>query len=55
MPCHPMLYSLVALIPIATVFISAGDHPAVRRKRPCPVAYLVTAGIALLVWQVPFV
>lgn len=49
-----LLYSLVALIPIATVFLLL-----VIARRPAgqamPIAYLVTVGIALLVWRVPFV
>jgi lactate permease len=47
-----LLYSLVALIPIATVFLLL-----VVARRPAgqtmPIAYLVTVAIALLVWQVP--
>ncbi|MGF1460325.1 MAG: L-lactate permease [Leptolyngbyaceae cyanobacterium] len=46
-------YSLIALIPIATVFLLL-----VVARRPAgqamPIAYLATVGIALLVWQVPF-
>ncbi|NEQ44077.1 MAG: L-lactate permease [Leptolyngbya sp. SIOISBB] len=49
-----LLYSLVALIPIATVFVLL-----VIARRPAgqamPIAYLVTVGIALIVWQVPLV
>ena len=49
-----LLYSLVALLPIATVFLLL-----VIARRPAgqamPMAYLVTVGIALWVWQVPFV
>ncbi len=49
-----ILYSLIALLPIATVFLLL-----VIARRPAgqamPIAYLVTVGIALLVWQVPFV
>ena len=48
------LYSLAALIPIATVFLLL-----VVARRPAgqamPTAYLVTVGLALLVWRVPFV
>ncbi len=47
------LYSLVALIPIATVFLLL-----VVARRPAgqamPLAYGVTVLIALLVWQMPF-
>ncbi|MGK7910185.1 MAG: L-lactate permease [Synechococcus sp.] len=49
-----LLFSLIALIPIATVFLLL-----VVARRPAgqamPVAYLVTVAIALLVWQVPIV
>ena len=49
-----LLYSLIALLPIATVFLLL-----VIARRPAgqamPMAYLVTVGIALWVWQVPFV
>lgn len=48
------LYSLIALIPITTVFLLL-----IIAKRPAtqvmPLAYLVTAGLALLIWRVPFV
>lgn len=48
------LYSLVALIPIATVFVLL-----VMAKRPAgqamPLAYGVTVALALMVWRVPFV
>lgn len=48
------LYSLVALIPIATVFLLL-----VIARRPAsqamPLSYLVTSGIALWVWRVPLV
>ena len=46
-----LLFSLVALIPIATVFLLL-----VVARRPAgqamPVTYLVTVAITLLVWQV---
>ncbi|MGJ3248906.1 MAG: L-lactate permease [Elainellaceae cyanobacterium] len=49
-----LLYSLIALIPIATVFILL-----VIARRPAdqamPVAYLVTVIIALAIWRVPWV
>lgn len=47
-----LLYSLVALIPIATVFLLllVARWPA---GRAMPAAYGVTVAIALLVWQVP--
>jgi lactate permease len=49
-----LLYSLVALLPIATVFLLL-----VVARRPAgqamPIAYGVTVIVALLVWQVPFV
>jgi len=49
-----LLYSLIASIPIATVFLLL-----VVARRPAgqamPLAYLVTVGIALWVWHVPFV
>lgn len=49
-----LLFSFIALIPIATVFLLL-----VVARRPAgqamPIAYLVTVAIALLVWQVPFV
>lgn len=47
-----LLYSLIALVPIATVFglLVLAKRPA---SQAMPLAYLVTAGIALLVWQVP--
>lgn len=46
------LYSLVALIPIATVFLLL---VVARRSasQAMPVSYLVTVGIALGVWRVP--
>lgn len=48
------LYSLVALLPIATIFFLL-----VITRRPAsqvmPVAYLVTVAIALLVWRVPLI
>ena len=49
-----LLYSLIALMPIATVFalLVVAKQSA---SRAMPVAYLVTVGIALLVWRVPFV
>jgi L-lactate permease len=47
-------YSLVALIPIAAVFVLL-----VMARRPAgqamPLAYLITVVIALVVWRVPFV
>ncbi len=49
-----LLYFLVALIPIATVFLLL-----VVARRPAdqamPVTYLVTALLALSIWRVPFV
>ncbi len=47
------LYYLLALAPIITVFLLLviARRPA---KQAMPVAYLVTAVIALLIWQVPF-
>ncbi|MGP1387588.1 MAG: L-lactate permease [Thainema sp.] len=49
-----LLYSLIALLPIATVFLLL-----VVARRPAgqamPIAYLVTVVIALLIWQVPLV
>lgn len=49
-----LLYSLVALLPLTTVF-----YLLVIARRPAgqvmPAAYLVTVGIALLVWRVPLV
>ena len=49
-----ILYSLVALIPLATVFLLL-----VVARRPAgqvmPIAFLVTVGIALWIWQVPWV
>ena len=47
------LYYLLALAPIITVFLLLviARRPA---KQAMPVAYLVTAAIALLMWQVPF-
>jgi len=49
-----LVYSLVALIPIATVFLLlvVGRRPA---GQAMPAAYLVTVAIALFVWQMPFV
>ncbi|MEM8614109.1 MAG: L-lactate permease [Cyanobacteria bacterium P01_H01_bin.105] len=49
-----LLYSLIALMPIATVFalLVVAKQPA---SRAMPVAYLVTVGITLLVWRVPLV
>ncbi|MGK7946167.1 MAG: L-lactate permease [Microcystaceae cyanobacterium] len=48
-----LLYSLIALMPIATVFLLL-----IIAKKPAdiamPISYLVTAAIALLVWRVPF-
>ena len=48
------LYSLIALIPIATVFILL-----VVARRPAgqamPLAYLVTVAIAWLIWRMPLV
>lgn len=46
-------YSLVALLPIATVFLLlvVGRRPA---GQAMPVAYGVTAAIALLIWRMPF-
>lgn len=46
------LYSLVALIPIATVFLLlvVARRPA---SQAMPLSYLVTVGIALGVWRVP--
>ena len=48
------LYSLVALLPIATVFLLL---VIVRRpaSQAMPLSYLVTAAIALGVWRVPWV
>lgn len=47
-----LLYSLVALLPLATVCVLL-----IVARRPAgqvmPIAYLVTVGIALWVWQVP--
>jgi lactate permease len=47
------LYSFIALIPILTVFLLlvGARMPA---GRAMPIAYLVTATIALVVWRVPF-
>ena len=47
------LYSLLALAPIVTIFLLLviARRPA---KQAMSVAYLVTAAIAVLVWQVPF-
>lgn len=49
-----LLYSLVALLPLITVFFLLA---MVRRPagQVMPSAYLVTVGIALLVWRVPWV
>ncbi|MEB3357541.1 MAG: L-lactate permease [Synechococcales bacterium] len=49
-----LLYSLVALIPIATVFLLL---VVVRLPagQAMPAAYLVTVAIALLIWQVPWI
>ncbi|MDJ0708111.1 MAG: L-lactate permease [Leptolyngbyaceae cyanobacterium MO_188.B28] len=49
-----LLYSLAALLPIATVFclLVAARRPA---GQAMPAAYLVTVSLALLVWRVPFV
>ncbi|MBT9315929.1 L-lactate permease [Leptothoe spongobia] len=48
------LYSLVALLPIATIFVLL-----VITRRPAsqvmPLAYFVTIASALLIWRVPFV
>ncbi|ERN42956.1 L-lactate transport [Rubidibacter lacunae KORDI 51-2] len=48
-----LLYSLVAVVPIATVFLLliVARQPA---GRAMPLAYAVTVGISLFVWQVPF-
>lgn len=49
-----LLYSLVALVPIATIFVLL-----VMARLPAgqamPIAYLVTVAIALFIWQVPAV
>ncbi len=47
-----LLYSLLALAPIITVFwlLIIARRPA---KQAMPVAYLVTVAIAILIWQVP--
>lgn len=47
------MYCLLALAPIVTVFLLL---VIARRsaKQAMPIAYLVTAAIALLIWQVPF-
>ncbi|NEQ51549.1 MAG: L-lactate permease [Leptolyngbya sp. SIO3F4] len=47
-----LLYSLVALLPIATVFglLVVAKRPA---SQAMPVAYAVTVAIALCVWRVP--
>ncbi|MGB2924551.1 MAG: L-lactate permease, partial [Limnothrix sp.] len=47
------VYCLLALAPIVTVFLLL---VIARRsaKQAMPIAYLVTAAIALLIWQVPF-
>ena len=49
-----LVYSLVALLPIATVFglLVLAKRPA---SQAMPIAYLVTVGIALVVWRVPIV
>ncbi|MEM8641683.1 MAG: L-lactate permease [Cyanobacteria bacterium P01_G01_bin.54] len=49
-----LLYSLIALLPIITVFglLVVGRRPA---GQAMPIAYFVTVAIALLVWQVPLV
>jgi lactate permease len=49
-----LIYSVIALIPIATVFILL---VLVRRpaSQAMPIAYLVTVSIALFVWKVPAV
>ncbi len=49
-----LLYALLALLPITTVFLllAIARRPA---SQAMPVAYLVTVGIALWVWHVPFV
>ncbi len=49
-----LVYSLVALVPIATVFglLVLAKRPA---SQAMPMAYLVTVGIALIVWRVPIV
>ena len=48
----PVINSLIALLPIATVFMLL-----VVAKRPAgqamPIAYFVTMAIALFVWRVP--
>ncbi|MEM9450669.1 MAG: L-lactate permease [Cyanobacteria bacterium P01_E01_bin.6] len=48
-----LLYSLMALLPIATVFLMlvVARRPA---SQAMPVAYLITVIIALWVWHVPF-
>jgi lactate permease len=48
-----LLYSLIAAIPIFTVFILlvGARLPA---GRAMPIAYFVTVAIALFIWQVPF-
>lgn len=48
-----LINSLVALIPIATVFLLLiiAQRPA---GQAMPIAYIVTVAIALIVWQVPF-
>ncbi len=47
-----LLYVSIALIPIATIFLLlvVARQPAARAM---PIAYVVTIGIALFVWQVP--
>lgn len=49
-----LLYASIALIPIATVFLLlvVARQPAARAM---PISYVVTTGIALFIWQVPFV
>lgn len=49
-----LVYSLIALVPIATVFglLVLAKRPA---SQAMPLAYLVTIGIALMVWRVPVV
>ncbi len=48
-----LLYALVALLPIATVFslLVVAKRPA---NQVMPITYLVTVGIALGVWRVPW-
>ncbi|MEO1146556.1 MAG: L-lactate permease [Cyanobacteria bacterium J06638_22] len=49
-----LVYSLLAIIPIATVFVLL-----VIARRPAgqamPIAYLVTVGLALVIWKVPVI